>query len=71
MSTEVIEKTEAAQQPAPKASNRRSAIDDVLGPGGRGSHRPPENSQPNPSGIHAVLHRIFEGHREFLGWTPD
>lgn len=69
MSTEVIEKPETVQPPP--RENRRSAIDDVLGPGGHGTHRPAESSPQRTSTIVALLHRIFEGHREFLGWTPD
>jgi hypothetical protein len=66
----VVEKPVASEVPH-EISNPRSAIDDVLGPGGRGTRRPAESPQPKPSQIAPLLHRIFEGHREFLGWTPD
>jgi hypothetical protein len=71
MSTEVIEKPETAQQVQRETSNRRSAIGDILGSGGRSTRRPAESAQQRPSKIVALLQRIFEGHREFLGWTPD
>lgn len=69
MSTEVLEKTETAPLSQREISNRRSAIDDVLGLGGRGTRA--TSTQQRPSKIVRLLHRIFEGHREFLGWTPD
>lgn len=67
MSTDVIEKPEAVQESSPKVPNR-SAINDVLG---SGSRRPAESSQQQTPKTSGLLHRIFEGHREFLGWTPD
>lgn len=66
----VLEKPLVSEAPR-EISNRRSAIDDVVGPGGRGTRRPAESAQSGPSKIGPLLHRIFEGHREFLGWTPD
>lgn len=76
MPTDLLEKPVTVEDAPPAVRKPRSAVTDVLG-NGRRAVRPPvsETSEHKPSNlqqrIRILLRKIFEGHEEFLGWTPD
>lgn len=71
MPAEVVEKPVSVGNVPGEVSKGPSAVADVLGTSGRGLCRPAETRGPTPSKTIGLLHKIFEGHGEFLGWTPD